>query len=287
MGAGKFLALCAVGAFLMTARTGWGADEKAGQSGQSTGAENAVAKSPAAKSAAPDWAMNATIIEACSCPMFCQCYFDTKPAAHGAGGAHEGHAHGEGGEHFCKFNNAYMVNRGHYGDTKLDGAKFWAGGDLGGDFSKGKFDWIAVTFDPATTHEQRMGIKAILAHVYPVQWGSFEVLGDQPIEWRHDNDTAVAKLGNGKAAEVVLKRWPGNSGDAPVVIHNLKYWGTPRNDGFVLMPSQVEAMRKAPDGKKPFEFKGSNGFMITFDITSKDVAPAQKAAAKAAPAGKA
>jgi len=53
MGAGKFLALCAVGAFLMTARTGWGADEKGGQSGQSTGAENAVAKSPAASAAAP------------------------------------------------------------------------------------------------------------------------------------------------------------------------------------------------------------------------------------------
>jgi hypothetical protein len=64
-----------------------------------------------------------------------------------------------------------------------------------------------------------------------VQWGSFEVLTDQPIEWRHDNDTAVAKLGNGKAAEVVLKRCPGNSGDAPVVIHNLKYWGTPRRSG--------------------------------------------------------
>ena len=109
--------------------------------------------------------------------MFCQCYFDTKPAAHGE---HAGH--GGGGEHFCRFNNAYQVNHGNYGATKLDGVKYWAGGDLGGDFSKGKMDWIAITFDPATTHEQRMGIKAIMAHVYPVQWGSFEVLGDQPIE---------------------------------------------------------------------------------------------------------
>ena len=25
--------------------------------------------------AAPDWALNATIIEACSCTMFCPCYF--------------------------------------------------------------------------------------------------------------------------------------------------------------------------------------------------------------------
>ena len=67
----------------------------------------------------PKWAMNATIIEACSCPMFCQCYFDTKPAAHSAPG-HEGH----GGSHFCKFNNAFKINTGNYGDTKLDGCKF-------------------------------------------------------------------------------------------------------------------------------------------------------------------
>jgi len=32
--------------------------------------------------AAPEWSMNATIIEACSCPMFCQCYFNTEPAGH-------------------------------------------------------------------------------------------------------------------------------------------------------------------------------------------------------------
>ena len=32
--------------------------------------------------AAPGWSMNATAIEACSCPMFCQCYFSTGPAGH-------------------------------------------------------------------------------------------------------------------------------------------------------------------------------------------------------------
>src|SRR5438093_12277 len=83
----------------------------------------------------PEWAMNATIIEACSCPMFCQCYFDTKPAAHGAAAGHAGHeGHAMGGEMFCKMNNAFRVNSGNYGETKLDGAKFWVAGDLGGDF---------------------------------------------------------------------------------------------------------------------------------------------------------
>src|SRR5438270_2524797 len=90
----------------------------------------------------PEWSINATAIEACSCPMFCQCYFSTKPAAHSE---HAGHSHGEGGEHFCKFNMAYKINHGNYGATKLDGAKFWIAGDLGGDFSKGEMDWAVVT----------------------------------------------------------------------------------------------------------------------------------------------
>src|SRR5438094_382441 len=121
------------------------------------------------KSAEPEWAMNATIIEACSCPMFCQCYFDTKPAAHGAKAGHEGHA-GMSGEMFCKMNNAFRVNSGNYGQTKLDGAKFWVAGDLGGDFSKGEMEWAYLVFDPAVTKEQREGIKTALGHLYAVKW---------------------------------------------------------------------------------------------------------------------
>src|ERR1044071_2966402 len=85
----------------------------------------------AAEKSTNEWAMNASIIEACSCPMFCQCYFNTSPAGH------PGHGDHGGGEHFCKFNNAFKVNHGHAGNVKLDGAKFWVAGDLGSDFSKG------------------------------------------------------------------------------------------------------------------------------------------------------
>jgi hypothetical protein len=221
--------------------------------------------------AADDWAMNATIIEACSCPMFCQCYFDTKPASHGGQAGHEGMAGMDMPEHFCKFNNAYQVNRGHYGATKLDGVHFWVSGDLGGDFSKGQMDWAVLTFDPKTSKEQRDGVSAIVGHVYPVKWNSFNVAADAPIEWKATKDLAEARLNGGKSAEVVLKRFPGMT-DQPIVIKNLKYWGTPRNDGFLLMPNEVEAYR---EGDKAFEFKGTNGFMITFDIASKDMAPAK------------
>src|SRR5687767_8657870 len=200
MGVGKSLALCAASLFLLTASIGCAAEPN----GKENGAENAVARSKAG-GIQPGWAMNATIIEACSCPMFCQCYFDTKPAAHG--GAHAAHG-GAAGEHFCRFNNAYQVNKGNYGDTKLDGARFWIGGDLGGDFSQGKMDWAHLFFDPAVTPAQRDGIKAILAHVYPVAWGSFTVGPDAKIDWRHDKSGAVAKADGGRVAEVSLKPAP-------------------------------------------------------------------------------
>src|SRR2546427_6270289 len=136
----------------------------------------AGAPAPAGGGTPPAWNMNATIIEACSCPMFCQCYFNTSPS-----GEHGGH--GEGG-HYCRFNNAFKVNRGSFGNIKLDGAKFWVAGDLGGDFSKGQMDWAKLTFDPSVTKEQRDGIGTILGYVYPVKWKSFTVGKDAPMEWK-------------------------------------------------------------------------------------------------------
>jgi hypothetical protein len=212
---------------------------------------------------AADWALNATVIEACSCPMFCQCYFNAKPASH--------HDHGSGGgAHYCRANLAFRVNRGHYGATRLDGAKFWLSNDLGGDFSQGKMDWAVLTFDNALTPQQRQGIEAMVRGVFPVQWNSFTTAEGVIDKWVFSKDEAHALLDGGKTAEVKLKRFPGMT-DEPIVIKNLKYWGVPRHDGFVLMPNEVEAYRVGP---KAFEYKGTNGFMITFDMTSKDVAAA-------------
>ncbi len=222
-----------------------------------------------------DWHMNASIIEACSCPMFCQCYFNSKPSEHP--GCCPPGGDPKMSPRYCRFNNAFQVNQGNYGGVKLDGAKFWVAGDLGGDFTKG-MDWAVVHFDPAVTKEQREGITAIVTHLYPVKWNSLEVKGDLPIEWKPGKDRAVAKLDGGKAAEVVLVRNQGiGMTDEPIVIKNLKYWGAPRNDGFVLMANEVEAYRT---GDKPWEFKGTNGFMITFDIASTDVAAKESGAKK-------
>ena len=213
----------------------------------------------------PEWSMNATLIEACSCPMFCQCYFNPEPAVHpsGGGGIHAGHQ----GGHYCKFNIAWKVNKGTYKGTDLAGAKYWIAGDLGSNFGSGHTDWAVVTFDPSVTKEQRAGIAEILGKVYPVKWQSFSVATDAPIAWKASRDRAMAMIGDGQAGEIGLARFQGMTND-PVVIRNLRYFGAPRNDGFVMMPNELETYREGP---KAFEFKGTNGFMLTFDMTSKDV----------------
>jgi len=220
----------------------------------------------ATKPAAPkgEWSMNATIIEACSCPMFCSCYFGSgHPAGH-----HNMTTHAE--EHFCRFNNAFRVNKGNYRGVSLDGAKFWVGGDLGAEFSQGKMDWAVLTFDKATTQAQRDGITAIVGKMYPVQWNSLKT-AEADMTWNAQapNGEAVAKLDDGKTAEVVLAKGTfGEKGHTPV-IKDLQYWGADHNTGFVLMPNSVEAYRV---GDKPFEFKGTNGFMITVDIADHPMA---------------
>lgn len=218
--------------------------------------------------AAADWSMNATAIEACSCPMFCQCYFNTQPAGH--------HDHAGAASHYCRANLAYKVNKGHHGAVRLDGAKFWLANDLGADFSKGQMDWNVLTFDKALTKEQRTALQEIVGALFPVKWNSFTTAEASIDTWKFDNETAVATMDGGKTAEVRLRRFPGMTNE-PIVIRNLRYWGAPRNDGFVLMPNEVEAYRV---GDKAFEYKGTNGFLITVDINSKDVAAAAAAAAK-------
>ncbi|PYQ42666.1 MAG: hypothetical protein DMF77_12205 [Acidobacteria bacterium] len=122
-----------------------------------------MAAEKAAAATSPSWSVNATAIEACSCPMFCQCYFNSMPAAH--------HDHGGEAKHYCRANLAYRINKGQYGDVKLDGAKFWLANDLGADFSMGKMDWVVVTYDKATSSEQRAAIRDVVGHLFPGRRG--------------------------------------------------------------------------------------------------------------------
>jgi hypothetical protein len=214
---------------------------------------------PVSFAAGPDWHFNGTAIEACSCPMFCPCYFNTSPALHNTE---------HGAKHFCKFNMAYKVNDGHYGDTDLSGVKFWVAGDLGDTWKDGEADWAVLTFEPGTTEAQKAGVAAALGHIFPLKWKSFVVAEDAAIQWGADEERAEATLAEGNHGRIILKKWQGIGGKSGMLT-NIAYMGAPRNTGFKMMPNEIETWKV---GEKAFVFKGTTGFMITIDMSSQDVA---------------
>ncbi len=210
------------------------------------------------KSARPDFEMTATYIEACSCDMFCPCYFNDHSTNHMAMGEH----HAE--EHFCRANLVLKVEKGYYKDTKLDGAKVWLGNDLGSDWSTGKDSWLVVNFDPSVSKEQQAALSDILGQLYPIPWQK-KAVQSTAFSWSINTKTGVAhaKMSDGKG-EVLLERVGGNSAEHEVVISNLKYWGAQSNNGFRMWKSKHEAFEG--DGHK-FSYDGTNGFLITIHFS--------------------
>jgi hypothetical protein len=210
-----------------------------------------------------DWAVNATIIDGCSCRLLCPCIFGS-PATVGSAATHE-----HTGHRSCYFNAAFRVNNGHYGKVRLDGLKFWFAGD------KGDARTVELTFEPSATTEQREGIRAFLSHFLPLQWESFTEGPDATIEWKAEPLRAEATLDGGKAAEVVLTRYAGATGKGTTVIKNMRYFAAARTDGFNILPAAIVAYRRGPT-PAPFEFReGTSGWTITIDMNSKDVAAAR------------
>ncbi len=184
--------------------------------------------------------VTATAIEACSCPLFCSCYFNEEPA----------------GGHMCRFNNAYLFEEGsHWGNVDLSGAKIWISGDLGSHFADGTTEWAVVTFDKAVTPEQRAAINGWIGKVFPVKWGKVDAREDQ-ITWENGEKEAHAKLASG-LAEITLKKVFDAHGRQSTV-QNTGYWGANSNTGFQLAHSTHYY-----NGEPSYSFEGRNGFVIT------------------------
>lgn len=205
----------------------------------------------ASQTAKPDFQITASYIEACSCTMFCPCYFNTQPTQHGD-------------KHLCEANLVMKVDKGYYKDVKLDGVKVWIATDLGHDFGMGKGDWLALTFDSSVSEAQRKAMMDILPQLYPLE---FKILGADTaaIEWNIDTakGVAMARLADGKG-EVILNRWAGNDPKKESVLSNVKYWAAQSNDGFRMWKNQKHTYNN--HGKK-FEYAGTNGFLVTIHFS--------------------
>jgi len=189
------------------------------------------------------WAVKADYIEACSCDLFCSCYFNTSP---------------EGGS-MCEFNNAVRITEGHVGETNVDGVKVWLSGDLGGDFTKGMKSLI-ITLEPGLTAKQEEAVKFLLGKVYPVKWKSVAV-DHSAIEWEKNGSNGHAQLANGKG-EVTLKGVMDPAGNQ-TVIQNLNYWGAQSNTGFYL----AKGTHRYKGFGHDYSLKDRNGFFIHIEAS--------------------
>ncbi len=210
------------------------------------------------KSSNSDFELTSTYIEACSCDMFCPCYFNTHSTQH----MDDHHMDA----HFCRANLVFRVDKGHYKDVKLDGAKVWLSNDLGSDWSTGKDSWVVVTYDPGVTAPQKAALDDIIAQLYPFKWTWLKT-DTAPFSWSIDKNTGVAeaKRADGKAG-VILERVKGDRPNEEVVMHNLRYWNAQTNDGFRMWKSKREYY-EGHDQK--FDYSDTNGFLITIHFSGK------------------
>lgn len=208
--------------------------------------------------AKPDFDITASYIEACSCDMFCPCYFNTHSTHH-----HDGE--------FCRANLVLRADKGYYKDTKLDGAKVWLATDLGSDWSTGKDSWVVIHYDPSVTPAQKTAFNDILAQLYPMKWEHADV-DTAAFMWKVDTKSgeAHAKMDNGKG-EVILERVKGDDAAHEVVVHNLKYWLAQSNNGFRMWKTKHEAFEGHGHN---FSYDGTNGFLITIHFSGQAKATA-------------
>ena len=202
----------------------------------------------------PGWRMKADYVEACSCHLFCPCYFN-KHAEHP----------------MCEFNMAVNVHEGHSGETNLAGAKYWLTGDLGDEWGTAKKgSWVIVSFDPGTSKAQRDALAPIILKTYGLEWGEVKVQ-EAPIEIQRSGDIAEAKLAGGQQAYMKLKREPGVDGKG-VVLTNVNYFNAVKNGGFEMYKSMEH---RADVAGHKFSYSDRNAFLITI-VSQESAAPAKK-----------
>ncbi len=198
------------------------------------------------------------LIEACSCPLFCQCFLGRMPAKQDAAG-----------NCYCRFNTAFRVVRGRWGETSLDGAKFWVAGDLGACTTQER-EWAVLVFDQETSPAQRQGIRAFVDRLYPFPWRSLETT-EAEIGWEASEDGASASLDGGLTGGLDLTLLPAaRDPGRPVLLENLPYMRTQSNDGFHLMPCRRAWFRA---GNAPFEIGDCNGFRIRVRMDTDEPLP--------------
>jgi hypothetical protein len=202
----------------------------------------AVIQTVARAAEEPAWALEGRSISADSCGVDCPCNLGGPP---------------QNGE--CRFIQIRQVDKGRYGDVKLDGVKFGMAGQFTREVTGGptKFSFVAFYIDSGATAEQKEALRKLFSGP------SFAGLG-QPAELKE----AAIKFENLDAFGQVGKTASGTMGEIAKVEDTPIGGGTHQDDPMVIVNQATPGFEWTALGKTSNSFYKSAGKDFKFDGTS-------------------
>ena len=189
-----------------------------------------VAADTSTKTDSQHWEMQGDLTEACSCGVPCTCNFGEGPSPH----------------HYCHTLFSLAIEKGHYGDVKLDGLHLAAAHG-----NKNKVWYIDSTASP----EQALALRAIADHIHKSEHITtatiIQKVGDK------GNELQIGDKG-GFEANYVL----GLDKKTPVVVENNTTWNMQR-----AIKGKTKYLKYKDEFGNKLKFSGTNSNQGKFDWT--------------------
>jgi hypothetical protein len=196
----------------------------------------------------PAWSLEGRSISADSCGVDCPCNLGGPP--------HKGE---------CRFIQMRQVDKGQYGDVKLDGVKFGMAGQFTREVTGGptKFSFVAFYIDSAATAEQKEALRKLFSGPSFAGLGQPAELKEAAIKFENlDAFGQVGKTASGTMSEIAkVELTPiggGTHQDEPMVIVNQ---ASPGFEWTALGKTSNSFYKSAG---KDFKFDGTSGESVKF-----------------------
>ncbi len=187
-----------------------------------------------ASTLAQEWAINGSYTESCSCNPTCPCHFGSASTL--------GHCQGIG---------LFEIEKGHYGDVKLDGVSIVAAQDMG--------KWVKYYVNDGVSDEQAKAAGLIFAEMMEGYPPEMKVLSTQivPIEVERTATRIKFSVPDSKVEIEVMK----GLNDKPIKIANLP---AARLKDY----TQYKSIILDHKGEQKFSYSGTNGLTSKVDMSS-------------------
>ena len=187
----------------------------------------------AGSAVAQEWAINGSYTESCSCNPTCPCHFGSAPTL--------GHCQGIG---------LFEIEKGHYGDVKLDGVSIVAALDMG--------KWVKYYVNDGASDEQVKVAGPIFAKMFGLP-PEMKVLSTQivPIAVERTATRVKFSVPDSKVEIELMK----GLNDKPIKIVNLPL-------ARLKDYTQYKSIILDHKGEQKFSYSGTNGLTSIVDMSN-------------------